>query len=64
VRDELVKFHTQYYSANLMTLAIISSHSLDELEAWSKLYFSDVKNKEVSLPSFLEEKPYTHENLG
>ena len=43
-REELVAFYNNQYSANRMGLALLSTHSLDEMEAWANQYFSDVKN--------------------
>ena len=43
-REELVEFYNTQYSANRMGLALLSTHSLDEMEAWSRKYFSNVKN--------------------
>ena len=43
-REELVEFYNTQYSANRMGLALLSTHSLDEMEAWTRQYFSDVKN--------------------
>jgi len=47
-RDELIEFYNNHYSANRMGLALLSTHSLDEMETWAKQYFSDVKN--LNLP--------------
>ena len=47
VRDELMKFHETYYSANQMTLAVSSRQDLDTLQAWVEELFSDVPNKDV-----------------
>ena len=43
-REELITFYNNQYSANRMGLALLSTHSLDEMEAWTRQYFSDVKN--------------------
>ena len=43
-REELVAFYNNQYSANRMGLALLSTHSLDEMEDWTRQYFSDVKN--------------------
>ncbi|PIE25281.1 MAG: peptidase M16 [Neptuniibacter caesariensis] len=47
VRDELIAFYNQYYSANLMSLVILGKESLDELEALARNKFSAVKNHDV-----------------
>ena len=42
--EELIEFYNNHYSANRMGLALLSTHSLDEMETWTRQYFSDVKN--------------------
>lgn len=49
-RDELLKFHSSYYSANQMTLSICGTQSLDQLEKYVKLYFTDIKDKNIKNP--------------
>ncbi len=61
-RDELIEFYNTYYSSNRMTLALCSTHSLDQMEMWAKEYFSPVKNqnaKKLSYSSDLYEKKET-----
>ncbi|MCV6605303.1 MAG: insulinase family protein, partial [Porticoccaceae bacterium] len=41
-RDELIDFYETYYSADLMTLALVSNKSLDELEQLARDKFSAV----------------------
>ena len=43
-------FHKAWYSSNIMTLALHSKHSLDDMEAWVKEGFSNVVNKDVKVP--------------
>ncbi|TGZ79465.1 LuxS/MPP-like metallohydrolase [Ascodesmis nigricans] len=62
VRDEFMKFHAKYYSANLMKLVVLGRESLDELEKWVLELFSDVKNKDLPDPEF-EGQPLTEEHL-
>jgi len=47
LRDELLKFYKQHYSANQMTLAISGREDLDTLQAWVTELFSEVPNKDV-----------------
>ena len=69
VRDALIEFHTQQYSANIMTLAVLGKEPLDQLEQWVKNLFSLIPNKKIkpfeaqvplyaedSLPRLLEVK--------
>jgi insulysin len=50
VRQELLKFHKTYYSANLMTLAVLGRESLDELQDMVTRLFTEVPNFHVQLP--------------
>lgn len=52
VRDELLRFHEQYYSANVMKLAVIGRESLDQLSEMVVSKFSAVPNKNVLPPKF------------
>ncbi|PCD88802.1 Protease 3 precursor [Vibrio mediterranei] len=47
IREEIVRFHKEQYSADLMTLALIGPHELDELEQWATSKFSDVGNNQL-----------------
>ena len=62
--DELLKFHSKYYSSNIMSLAVYSKLKLDELEELVKQCFSSIKNLDIEPKSFLEETPYDSWNLG
>ena len=59
-REELIDFYQKFYSANRMGLALLSTHSLDQLEKWARIYFSDIKNnkkeKNIYDQNFLEKK--------
>jgi insulysin len=59
-RDELLKFYKKYYSSNRMGLALLSTHSLDDMEKLANQYFSGIKNynkpKNTYDPNFVEEK--------
>lgn len=48
IRDEIIAFHSQEYSSDLMTLAMIGSHQLDELEAWTHEKFAHIVNHGLS----------------
>lgn len=55
IRDEIVDFHYNEYSADLMTLAVVGPQKLDELEQWCREQFSSIPNhhlagKSVSVP--------------
>ncbi len=49
--EQALKDHyARYYSANLMSLAIIGKEPLDELEAMALTYFQTVENRHVDVP--------------
>ncbi|ODQ63961.1 hypothetical protein NADFUDRAFT_28003 [Nadsonia fulvescens var. elongata DSM 6958] len=62
VREELLKFHGERYSANLMKLVVLGRESLDTLEKWVVSMFSDVKNLNKPKPSY-EAIPFTSKEL-
>lgn len=62
IRDELLKFHNQWYSSNIMSLAILGKESLDDLEKLGKSLFLSVKNKDVDIPVW-NQHPYGPEHL-
>ncbi|XP_022253443.1 insulin-degrading enzyme-like, partial [Limulus polyphemus] len=62
VREELLKFHEKWYSANIMALCVIGKESLDELIEMTVPLFCDVENKNVTVPEWLEH-PYGPEQL-
>lgn len=64
VRSNILDFHKQWYSSNIMTLALTSKHSLDEMEAWVKDGFSNVENKEVVVPNLVEVDPFQADQMG
>lgn len=76
LRQQLLKFYEQYYSANLMTLVVVGKESLDELEAMVKQRFSAVPDKNVdiatidepmfapgALPLYVEIKPLKEQRI-
>ncbi|MDN3610627.1 insulinase family protein [Vibrio ostreicida] len=48
IRDEIVDFHYQQYSADLMTLTIMGPQTLQELEDWIKERFCHIPNHNLS----------------
>ena len=51
VRDELLKFHSKYYSSNMMTLCVSGKDSLSTLESTVRKCFSAIPNKAVVDPA-------------
>lgn len=48
IRDEIIDFHYQQYSADLMTLAVVGPQELDQLEQWCREKFSSVPNHHLA----------------
>lgn len=44
IRDELIKFHTENYSANIMQLVVYGAESVATLEQWVREDFEAVRN--------------------
>ena len=64
VREALLKFHEEWYSANLMCLVVYSNFPIDKLSLLVNEKFQHIQNKELPLPNFKDEKPYDERNLG
>ncbi|KAK6178603.1 hypothetical protein SNE40_013354 [Patella caerulea] len=62
VRDELLKFHSQYYSSNIMALCVLGKESLEELTDLVVPLFCDVENKNMAVPEW-KEQPFGPEEL-
>ncbi|PIK49484.1 putative insulin-degrading enzyme isoform X5 [Apostichopus japonicus] len=62
VREALLKFHSDYYSSNIMALAVVGRESLKELADMVVDLFSAVKNMDVVIPEWLEH-PFAKEKL-
>ncbi|PZC78546.1 hypothetical protein B5X24_HaOG202112 [Helicoverpa armigera] len=54
VRKELLKFHSKWYSANIMTLVVVGKEPLDDLEEMVVKLFTEVEDKSVTAPSWPE----------
>ncbi|WFD42936.1 insulysin [Malassezia psittaci] len=63
IRDELLKFHQKYYSANLMKLVVIGREPIEQLTRWVVDKFSSVPNKQSEVPRF-PSSPLGAEQLG
>ncbi|GFO42675.1 insulin-degrading enzyme [Plakobranchus ocellatus] len=62
IREELLKFHSQYYSSNIMGLCVVGHESLDELQAMVVPLVEKVVNKDVEMPRW-DSTPYTENEL-
>ncbi|XP_065349177.1 insulin-degrading enzyme-like [Cloeon dipterum] len=49
---EMLNFHSNYYSPNIMSLVILGKDSLDELQKKAENSFGKIENKSVSLPEW------------
>ncbi|KAJ1521592.1 hypothetical protein ONE63_003243 [Megalurothrips usitatus] len=63
VRDALLKFHSEWYSSNIMSLVVVGRENLDELEAMVVENFSQVKCRSNVEPPSWPEHPYGPEQL-
>uniref|UniRef100_A0A6A7G139 Insulin-degrading enzyme n=1 Tax=Hirondellea gigas TaxID=1518452 RepID=A0A6A7G139_9CRUS len=54
VRDALLQFHKEWYSANAMGLTVLGKESLEELEEVVVRLFGDVANKNITIPRWPE----------
>ena len=64
VRDELLKFHSKYYSANMMSLAIVGKEPIDVLKSYVVDLFSDVKDFNAKRPEWWDKHPMRPEDAG
>ncbi|KAH9525028.1 hypothetical protein Btru_000137 [Bulinus truncatus] len=62
IRDELLKFHSEYYSSNVMGLCVLGKETLDELQKMVVPLFQNVVNKKTTIPRW-DEPPYSKEEL-
>lgn len=44
IRDVMIRFYREHYSANIMTLAVLGKESLGQLESWVREKFSAIPN--------------------
>ena len=52
IRDELLKFHAEHYSANMMKLVVLGRESVDQLTRWVVDKFAGVQNKGYAAVSY------------
>lgn len=57
IRDEIIAFHQQHYSSDLMTLTLVGPQSLEQLKQWADEHFSSIAN--LNLNGKQVEQPYT-----
>lgn len=65
IREALLKFHSDWYSSNIMKLCISGNHTIEKMEEWARSMFAPVPNKNVSVPNLAEPiSPFKADNLG
>ncbi|XP_067276926.1 insulin-degrading enzyme isoform X2 [Pseudorasbora parva] len=62
IREELLKFHSTFYSSNLMGLCVLGRETLDDLTSMVVKLFGEVENKNVPIPEF-PTHPFQEEHL-
>lgn len=56
IRDDLISFYQQQYSANLMTLVVLGKQSVGELKALVTQYFSAIENKDFKKNTITQQR--------
>lgn len=59
LHEETVKFYNQYYSANIMKVAMLSNRSLDEMEALARKHFASIENDDIENPEVTDAIDFT-----
>ncbi|WP_333607447.1 insulinase family protein [Arsukibacterium sp.] len=57
--EETVKFYNDYYSANIMKVALLSNRPLAEMELLARQHFSSIENKNIDKPAVTAELDYS-----
>ncbi|XP_060867052.1 insulin-degrading enzyme isoform X2 [Metopolophium dirhodum] len=63
VRDQLLEFHSKWYSSHLMYLTILGKEDLNTLEELAVSLFGDIKRKDVERP-YWNDPIYKEEQLA
>ncbi|TQV84909.1 insulinase family protein [Aliikangiella coralliicola] len=50
LHPQTVEFYNQYYSANVMKVAMVSNQPIKEMKKLAKKHFSSIKNKKIDKP--------------
>eukprot|EP00794_Sanderia_malayensis_P007262 gene7262-8072_t len=61
-REELLKFHNDFYSANIMCFTIVGKESIEELEAMAIPLFGKVENKDITIKEY-SQHPFGEDQL-
>ena len=52
IQERLREFYDRYYSANLMTIAMVGNETLDTLQDWAEELYTPISNKKRDRPTF------------
>ncbi|GGI83557.1 peptidase M16 [Shewanella gelidii] len=63
LREELITFYNQNYSANLMTLCVVAPIELSKTQAMIEAYFGNIKNQDIE-KSYHDTPLFTPNELG
>lgn len=63
IRDLVVQFYQNFYSANVMKLVVYGKESLDQLEEYVTAHFSKIVDKHLDTPKFPSEV-FSNDQLG
>ena len=64
IMQHLFNYHSENYSANIMSLCIVGNYPLEEMEVMAKEHFGDIENKKVVLKDFKTDPMYDDNVLG
>ncbi|GMF36189.1 unnamed protein product [Phytophthora lilii] len=64
VRQALLDFYSEFYSASVMKLVVYGKEDVDTLSRWVLEYFSEIPNSGRQSPVFDQEPPYTVDQLA
>ena len=59
LHPETVEFFEQYYSANIMKVAMISNKPIAEMEMLAQQYFGDIENKNIEEPEVTDQLDFS-----
>ncbi|KAE8996936.1 Insulin-degrading enzyme [Phytophthora rubi] len=64
VRDALLQFYREFYSASIMKLVLYGKEDVETLSRWVLESFAEVPNSGRQSPAFDQEQPYTVDQLA
>ncbi|KAL4151111.1 hypothetical protein PRNP1_010497 [Phytophthora ramorum] len=64
VREQLLTFYHEFYSASIMKLVIYGKEDVETLSQWACELFTEIPNSMRRSPAFDQEQPYTADQLA